>query len=64
MKDLFQHVGAVETIDAFNETLTKIRTSLQNRTDSVVQRDLLFANFPQGTSPLKNGRKIQIMPQN
>ena len=49
MKDLFQHVGAVETKDTYDEALTKIRTGLQNCTNSVVQRNLLFANFPQGT---------------
>ena len=49
MKDLFQHVGAVETKDTYDEALTKIRTGLQNHTNSVVQRNLLFANFPQGT---------------
>ena len=49
MKDLFQHVGAVETEDTYDEALTKIRTGLQNRTNSVVQRNVLFANFPQDT---------------
>ena len=49
MKDLFQQVGAVETIDTYDEALTKICTGLQNGTNSVVQRNLLFANFPQGT---------------
>ena len=49
MKDLFQHVGAVETKDTYNEALTRIHTGLQNCTNSVVQRNLLFASFPQGT---------------
>ena len=56
MKDLFQHVGAVETKDTYHEALTKIRTGVQNRTNSVVQRNLLLANFPQGTKFLQSAK--------
>ena len=57
MKDLFQHVGAVETKDTYDEALTKIRTGLQNRTNSVVQRNVLFANFPQDTKSFERWSK-------
>ena len=57
MKDLFQHVGAVETKDTYDEALTKIRTGLQHRTNSIVQRNLLSANFPQGTKSFEKWSK-------
>ena len=62
MKDLFQHVGAVETKDTYQEALTKIRAGLQNRTNSVVKRNLLFANFPQGTKFLVKCKVIKEWP--
>ena len=37
MKDLFQHVGAVETKGTYGEALTKIFTGLQNRTNSCAE---------------------------
>ena len=46
MKDLFEHVGAVT--DTFDDAVMKIRTGLQGRTDNVVQRNLLRANYLQG----------------
>ena len=60
MNDLFQHVGAAETKDTYNEAHTKVRTGLQNRTNTVVQRNLLFANFRQGTKSkeINNAAKL------
>ena len=57
MKDLFQHVGAVETKDTYDEALAKIRTSLQNCTNIVVQSNLLFANLPQSTRSFEKWSK-------
>ena len=57
MKDLFQHLGAVETKDTYDEALKKIRTGLQNCTNSVVQRNLLFLNFPQDTKSFEKWLK-------
>ena len=49
LKDLFQHVGGVLEEDTFNQTIAKVSNGLKSRTNSVVQRNLLLANFPQGT---------------
>ena len=49
MKDLFQHVHGVLEEDTFDQTIAKISNELKSRTNSVVQRNLLLANFPQGT---------------
>ena len=49
MKDLFEHVSAVTGTDTFDATVTKIRTGLQGRKNNVVQRNLLLANYLQGT---------------
>ena len=57
MKDLFEHVGAVTGIDTFDDAVTKIRTGLQGRTNNVVQRNLLLANYPQGTKSFEHWSK-------
>ena len=46
MRDLFQHVGYVTKEDDYKTSIDKIP---QSRTNAVVQWNLLFANFPQGT---------------
>ena len=48
MKNLFQHVGNVTDEDSYAETVRKIKQGLTSRTNSVVQRNMLLANFPQG----------------
>ena len=57
MKDLFEHVGAVTDTDTFDAVVTKIRTGLQGRTNNVVQRNLLFANYLQGTKSFERWSK-------
>ena len=57
MKDLFEHVSSVTDTDTFNAAVTKIRTGLQGRTNNVVQRNLLLANYPQGTKPFERWSK-------
>ena len=49
MKSLFEYVGKVEETDTFEEAIKKIRVGLQKRTTKVVQRNMLFTNFPQGS---------------
>ena len=49
MQELFKYVGKVLSTDSFAECKEKIITGLKARTNSVVQRNLLLANFPQGT---------------
>ena len=49
MKSLFEYVGKVEDTDSFDEAVNKIRVGLQNRTNKVVQRNMLFTDFPQGS---------------
>ena len=48
MKNLFDYVGKVVEGDTFEEAITKIREGLQKRTNKVVQRNMLFTDFPQG----------------
>ena len=48
MKNLFQYVGKVEDADAYDIVIEKIRKGLSDRTNKVVQRNLLLANYPQG----------------
>ena len=57
MKDLFKHVGAVTDTDTFDDAVTKIRTGLQGRTNNVVQRNLLPANYLQGTKSFERWSK-------
>jgi len=49
MQDLFKYVAKVTNTDSFSDTVEKITNGLKTRTNSVVQRNLLLANFPQGT---------------
>ena len=48
MKNLFQFVGMVEEKDTYAEAIEKIKSGLLERTNKVVQRNLLLADFPQG----------------
>ena len=57
MKDLSEHVSTVTNTDTFDDTVTKIRTGLQGRTNNVVQRNLLLANYPQGTKSFEHCSK-------
>ena len=48
MHTLFEHVGSVTDTDTFEEAIAKIRAKLTERTNKVVQRNMLLSNFPQG----------------
>ena len=48
MKNLFQHIGKVINGDNYTETVKEIKDGLISRTNSVVQRNMLLANHPQG----------------
>ena len=61
MRDLLEHVGAVTDTDTFDDAFfTKIRTSLQGCTNNVVQRNLLLANYLQGTKSFE--KKSAMLP--
>ena len=49
MHTLFEHVGSVAEGETFEEAINKIRTQLTERTNKVVQRNMLLSNFPQGS---------------
>ena len=49
MRNLFQYVGKVEASDKYDEVVKKIKKGLTERTNKVVQRNLLLANYPQGS---------------
>ena len=49
MKSLFEFVGKIEDGDTFDQTIEKIRQGLRKRTNKVVQRNMLFTHFSQGT---------------
>ena len=49
MRNLFTHVGKVEDADTYAAAVKKIKDGLTARTNQVVQRNMLFANHPQGT---------------
>ena len=49
MSDLIQDISNVTSDDDYKASLDKIGKKLQSRTNAIVQCDLLFANFPQGT---------------
>ena len=49
MHTLFDHVGSVTDGETFEEAITKIRAQLTERTNKVVQRNMLLSNFPQGS---------------
>ena len=48
MATLFNHVGRVLETDTFDAAITKIRRALSERTNKVVQRNLLLTKYPQG----------------
>ena len=48
MKNLFEYVGKVLEGDTFDAAINKIREGLQKRTNKVVQRNMMFTDFPQG----------------
>ena len=49
MKTLFQHVGKVLDTDTYEQPLKKISDGLSERTNKVVQRNMLLSSFPQGS---------------
>ena len=57
MKDLFEHVGKVVDTDTFDEAVTKIQNGLKSRTNSAVQRNLLFTQFHQGKKSFERWSK-------
>ena len=48
MHTMFEHVGDVREADTFQEAVEKIQTKLSDRTNKIVQRNMLLSNFPQG----------------
>ena len=48
MHTMFDHVGNVLDTDTFDEAVQKIRGKLSERTNKIVQRNMLLSNFPQG----------------
>ena len=56
-KHFFQHVGAVTDTDTFDAKVRKIRTGLQGRTNNVVHRNPLLANYHQGSKSLERWSK-------
>ena len=48
MHTMFEHIGNVLEEDTFEEAITKIQTRLKERTNKIVQRNMLLSNFPQG----------------
>ena len=49
MKNLFQHVGKVLDTDTYNEAVKKITDDLSDRTNKIVQRNMLLSSYPQGS---------------
>ena len=49
MRILFEHVGMVLDADTFEQSVEKITNKLKERTNQVVQRNMLLSNHPQGT---------------
>ena len=49
MRNLYYHVATILEEDTFSGTIDKIKTGLSNRTNKVVQRNMLLSNFPQGS---------------
>ena len=48
MRNLLEYVGKIAETDTFAQIVEKVKTGLSERTNEVVQRNLLLANFPQG----------------
>ena len=57
MRDLIQQVGYVTKEDDYKTSIHKIRKGLQSRTNAVVQWNVLFAYFPQGTKSFESWSK-------
>ena len=57
MINLFPHVGGIVDADSYNETIQKTKDGLHSRTNSIVQGNLLFVNFPQGTKSFERWSK-------
>ena len=49
MQNLFDHVGKVVKADSFDNAVAKIENALKSRTNSVVQRNMLLTQYPQGS---------------
>ena len=49
MRVLFGHVGNVLEGDSFDQAVGKIQAKLKERTNKIVQRNMLLSNYPQGT---------------
>ena len=49
MRNLYDHVGKVVEGDTFDNAVTKITNGLTERTNKVVQRNMLLTGFPQGS---------------
>ena len=49
MQNLFDHVGKVVEADSFDNAVAKIENALKSRTNSVVQRNMLLTQYPQGS---------------
>ena len=48
MRVLFNHVPNVLATDSFDQAITKVQNKLKERTNTVVQRNMLLSNHPQG----------------
>ena len=65
MKDLFEYVGAFTDTDTFDATITKIRTSLQDRTNNADCKETgTLQNIYRELHHLYSGQKKSAMPPN
>ena len=55
MKTFFQHVGKVLDVSTYEQAVTKISDGLSERTNKVVQTNLLSQIFPKGQNLSKSG---------
>ena len=62
MKTLFQHVGKVFDTDTYEEAVKKISDGLSERTNKVVQRNMLVSNFPQGSKSFEKWSQEVSIP--
>ena len=53
MKTLFQHVRKVLDTDTYEQAVKKISDGLSERTNKVVQRNMLLLNFPLGSKSFR-----------
>ena len=49
MKNLFNYISKVLDTDTYEQAIAKIVKGLQDRTNNVVQRNILLTNYPQGS---------------